>query len=86
MRALQWPRLTRALVSRFYRKKLVIRRHSGMFPAPLPGTEGCTMLTGSDAGKLPTRPAWSAVRLFVAGSFGLSACLSCGAGSNLSAI
>src|SRR4051812_27766318 len=50
---------------------------------------GCAALTGSDAGKLPTSPASSLScisRSANSASPGLSACLSCGAGSNFSAM
>src|SRR5882672_7301174 len=50
---------------------------------------GCAALTGSDAGKLPIRPASSFVwvsRSADAASRGLAACLSCAAGSNFSAM
>src|SRR3954452_9250056 len=51
--------------------------------------EGCAALTGSDAGKLSIRPASSLLcmsRSAARAAAGLSACLSCGAGLNFSAI
>src|SRR5216683_4480206 len=50
---------------------------------------GCAALTGSDAGKLSIRPASSFAwvsRSAAAASRGLTACLSCAAGSNFSAM
>src|SRR6195952_5897234 len=61
---------------------------SSIWPSGFDGA-GCVALTGSDAGKLSIRPvsslAWVSLSAASAAA-GLAACLSCGAGLNVSAI
>jgi len=84
-------RWAKSCQTRIYRNTAMSLSHSdapSRSPSCFEGA-GCAALTGSDAGKLPTRPAWSFAwvsRSAKAASRGSAACLSCGAGSNFSAM